>query len=350
MLRLRQHQLTVRGHSYAAYCVTLDKAGRYVITGSDDNLVKIWSYATGILQCVCRGHQQEIADLSVSCDDTFLATASVDGIIRVWTLCGEEQPLGTPVAVLKGHTALVVAVEFSPIQPHILLSSSFDGTCRIWNVRCPTTAPIILRWEGGIGLGLRAEGGGAGYRIVDGVRATRHSERRIEAGSHPQQQQQQPTGGGSTRDPGGRTRRGTHADAETEGHTNDADADVDAVEIEEDDAGGEADGEDDDSLKFVTACFSRDGQYIFAGAKDCCTYVWYWPNGTDGALDTSSGLVIPKDSWSSAKVTSSSGCCLLHYYALCLSLSHTHTHTRSSIFMAIFFYCNTGNFSLRRSP
>lgn len=36
-----EHHLTVRGHSFAAYCVVMDGTGRHVITGSDDRLVKV---------------------------------------------------------------------------------------------------------------------------------------------------------------------------------------------------------------------------------------------------------------------------------------------------------------------
>ena len=36
-----RHQRTVRGHRYAVYCVTFDRSGRRIITGSDDRLVKV---------------------------------------------------------------------------------------------------------------------------------------------------------------------------------------------------------------------------------------------------------------------------------------------------------------------
>ena len=35
------HQRTFRGHRSAVYCITYDKAGRFVITGSDDRLVRL---------------------------------------------------------------------------------------------------------------------------------------------------------------------------------------------------------------------------------------------------------------------------------------------------------------------
>ena len=36
-----RHQRTLRGHRFAVYCITFDRSGRYVITGSDDHLVKV---------------------------------------------------------------------------------------------------------------------------------------------------------------------------------------------------------------------------------------------------------------------------------------------------------------------
>lgn len=38
-----QHHQTTRGHQFAVYCVSFDKAGRYIITGSDDTYVKVSS-------------------------------------------------------------------------------------------------------------------------------------------------------------------------------------------------------------------------------------------------------------------------------------------------------------------
>ena len=36
-----QHQRSVRGHSGAVYCVTFDRAGGRLITGSDDTFIKV---------------------------------------------------------------------------------------------------------------------------------------------------------------------------------------------------------------------------------------------------------------------------------------------------------------------
>lgn len=39
--RKMQHHKTIRGHKLAVYCIAFDRAGRNIITGSDDRLVKV---------------------------------------------------------------------------------------------------------------------------------------------------------------------------------------------------------------------------------------------------------------------------------------------------------------------
>ncbi|XP_072996634.1 uncharacterized protein [Typha latifolia] len=122
----------LRGHQNAVYCATFDRSGRYVITGSDDRLVKIWSMETAFCLASCRGHEGDITDLAVSSNNALVASSSNDFIIRVWRL-----PDGLPISVLRGHTSVVTAIAFSPRPSAVyqLLSSSDDGTCRIWDAR-----------------------------------------------------------------------------------------------------------------------------------------------------------------------------------------------------------------------
>jgi WD40 repeat protein len=42
---------------------TFDRSGRYVVTGSDDRLVKIWSMETAYCLASCRGHEVSLYGL-----------------------------------------------------------------------------------------------------------------------------------------------------------------------------------------------------------------------------------------------------------------------------------------------
>ncbi|KAE8696992.1 protein PROLIFERA-like isoform X1 [Hibiscus syriacus] len=140
MVQKMQNIKKLRGHRNAVYCAIFDRTGRYVITGSDDRLVKIWSMETAFCLASCRGHEGDITDLAVSSNNVLVASASNDFLIRVWRL-----PDGLPVSVLRGHTAAVTAIAFNPRPAFAfqLLSSSDDGTCRIWEARYSHCSPRI---------------------------------------------------------------------------------------------------------------------------------------------------------------------------------------------------------------
>ncbi|KAE8685834.1 bromodomain and WD repeat-containing protein 3-like isoform X4 [Hibiscus syriacus] len=140
MVQKMQNIKRLRGHRNAVYCAIFDRSGRYVITGSDDRLVKIWSMETAYCLASCRGHEGDITDLAVSSNNFMVASASNDCIIRVWHL-----PDGQPISVLRGHTGAVTAIAFSPRPGSVyqLLSSSDDGTCRIWDARNAEIRPRI---------------------------------------------------------------------------------------------------------------------------------------------------------------------------------------------------------------
>lgn len=59
---------------------------------------------------------------------TVMATAGVDRIIRTFDI---RQPKG-PVQLLQGHEYAVRKLAWSPHLPDLLLSASYDMTCRVW--------------------------------------------------------------------------------------------------------------------------------------------------------------------------------------------------------------------------
>ncbi|KAI4612345.1 uncharacterized protein J4E87_010246 [Alternaria ethzedia] len=61
--------------------------------------------------------------------DTIVATAGVDRVIRTFDI---RMPQQGPVAVLPGHEYAVRKLSWSPHLSDILLSASYDMTCRVW--------------------------------------------------------------------------------------------------------------------------------------------------------------------------------------------------------------------------
>lgn len=61
--------------------------------------------------------------------DTVIATAGVDRVIRTFDI---RAPGQGPVAVLPGHEYAVRKISWSPHLSDILISASYDMTCRVW--------------------------------------------------------------------------------------------------------------------------------------------------------------------------------------------------------------------------
>lgn len=49
------------------FVAIFDRSGRYVITGSDDRLVKVWSMETALCLASCRGHEVSSDLLDLKC-------------------------------------------------------------------------------------------------------------------------------------------------------------------------------------------------------------------------------------------------------------------------------------------
>ena len=129
------------GHKSDTRSGTFSHDGRLATTVSIDGTARLWDGLTGKLRSVLGEEtpglrltdvtpyprDQEV-NSAFSRDDKFLATASVDGGVRVWDV--DNASLLTS---LSGHHALVEHVEFSPADD-TLLTASHDGTARLWDI------------------------------------------------------------------------------------------------------------------------------------------------------------------------------------------------------------------------
>lgn len=118
------------GHLSAVYCVLFDRTGRYIVTGADDLLVKLWSAIDGRLLFTFRGASAEITDIAINLENTLLAAGSLDHILRVWDL-----QTASPIAVLCCHTGMITSVNFCPAPRDYLkylVTTSTDGSVAFW--------------------------------------------------------------------------------------------------------------------------------------------------------------------------------------------------------------------------
>jgi guanine nucleotide-binding protein subunit beta-2-like 1 protein len=117
--------------------VAKDQYREFLISGSRDKTLMIWDLAEksdeegaemGRARKVLSGHSHFISDLDLSQDSRFCLSSSWDGSIRLWNL-----KTATTRKTLVGHTKDVLSVAFSPDNRQIA-SGAMDKHLKIWNI------------------------------------------------------------------------------------------------------------------------------------------------------------------------------------------------------------------------
>ncbi len=109
-----------------------NRDGTRLATASKDGMVKIWAFSEDALSplLTLSGHKDKVASLAFSPDGGQLASGggALDGTIRIWDI----SPKGSVEPIIYQHLASVQSVAFSPDGTQ-LATSGEDGRAIIWD-------------------------------------------------------------------------------------------------------------------------------------------------------------------------------------------------------------------------
>src|SRR5258707_540179 len=105
--------------------VAFSRDGMRIVSGSDDNTMRVWDASTGAELNVFKGHTNSVKSVAISRDGNRVVSGSSHNTVRVWDMF-----TGAELNVFKGHTRPVISVAISKDGMRIV-SGSHDNTVRV---------------------------------------------------------------------------------------------------------------------------------------------------------------------------------------------------------------------------
>ncbi|KAF9220204.1 WD40 repeat-like protein [Gyrodon lividus] len=140
------HRMPVQvfeGHKHWVTCVCFYPDDNKIVSGSDDNTVRIWIRETGLVE-VLSGHTRTVWEVDVSRDGKMVVSGSADTTVTIW-----NRESGETVHVFEGHQYTVYSVQFSTDSKRIA-SGSYDCTVRVWSVETGKLAFEPIKCHGNV--------------------------------------------------------------------------------------------------------------------------------------------------------------------------------------------------------
>jgi WD40 repeat protein/serine/threonine protein kinase len=130
----RESRVLEPRHAARVANVAFSRDGKLVASASWDRTVKVWNTSTRQLLHDLHDSPGAAAQCVAFGPDQRLAWGSTDGTVKVW------HPSALEPHVLRGHTSWVQGVDFSP-DGNWIASASLDGTVKVWTAPLEPKAP-----------------------------------------------------------------------------------------------------------------------------------------------------------------------------------------------------------------
>ncbi len=129
--------LQLAGHDKPVRSVAFSPKGDLLLSGSDDNTIRVWDTASGKPLRALRGHGNAVRSVEFSPDGQWVLSGGEDQKVRVWDVHGYEETRLLHATLLAGHVDAVLSARFSRDGRQIITASR-DRTASLWDAATGT--------------------------------------------------------------------------------------------------------------------------------------------------------------------------------------------------------------------
>ncbi|KAF1983443.1 WD40 repeat-like protein [Aulographum hederae CBS 113979] len=115
--------------------------GKFLATGAEDKVIRVWDIANRTIKCSFTGHDQDIYSLDFSRNGQFIASGSGDRSVRLWDINSNQQILS--MVIDDGVTTVAISPD-----NRLVAAGSLDKSVRVWDT---SSGYLVERLEGEIG-------------------------------------------------------------------------------------------------------------------------------------------------------------------------------------------------------
>ena len=118
-----------KGHKDRVTSCAISYDGKFIVSGSNDKTLKLWDTKTGKEIKSFRGHKGWVSSCVISYDGKFIVSGSDDSTLKLW-----DTKTGKEIKSFKGHKYAVTSCVLS-YDGKFIVSGSKDDTLKLWDIK-----------------------------------------------------------------------------------------------------------------------------------------------------------------------------------------------------------------------
>lgn len=117
------------GQTSLSWCISISQDDSLVLSGTRDGKVLIWDLSTSLQILSLSAHDSDVFSVAISSSNKYIASGSKDRTVKLWNLNKNKLKF-----VFESHSLYVRKVLFTPDEKNII-SGSHDCSIKIWDIK-----------------------------------------------------------------------------------------------------------------------------------------------------------------------------------------------------------------------